>query len=87
MPKPLAVSENTFVIRGKNDTYLGFAFGDERQAHQVNLYDYLPADRVLHLGNYVLDLICLLPGTIGVDRRVLFDSPISPPNAAATAQI
>jgi hypothetical protein len=66
-PKPLVVSHNTFVIRGKDDTYLGFSFGDGRQAHQVNLYDYLPADRVPHLGNYILDLTGILPDAIGID--------------------
>ena len=68
-PAPPAVvgSKNTFLIRGKDATYLGFSFGDERQLHQVNLYDYLPADRVPHLGNYVLDLTGILPDAIGLD--------------------
>ncbi|RZK26208.1 MAG: hypothetical protein EOO63_14985, partial [Hymenobacter sp.] len=70
MSKPLVVSRNTFVIRGKDDTHLGFSFGDDRQAHQVNLYDYLPADRVPHLGNYVLDLTGILPDAIGLDIGV-----------------
>ena len=126
------MTENTFVIRGKDGTYLGFAFGDGRQAHQVNLYDYLPADRVPHLGNYVLDLTGILPDAIGIDIGAsagasmvsgmaglnilwhtrgegsrawypevhvyygysgsftvgaIFDSLISPPNAAAAVQI
>lgn len=67
IPKPLVVSRNTFVIRGKDDTFLGFAFGDARQVHQISLYDYLPADRVPHLGNYVLDLTGILPDAIGID--------------------
>lgn len=67
VPKPLVVSSNTFVIRGKDDTYLGFAFGDGRQVHQVNLYDYLPVERVPHLGNYVFDLTGGLPDAIGLD--------------------
>ena len=67
VPKPLVVTENTFVIRGKDDTYLGFAFGDGRQVSQINLYDHLPADRVPHLGNYVLSLTGILPDAIGLD--------------------
>ena len=67
VPKPLVVTENTFVIRGKDDTYLGFAFGDGRQVSQINLYDHLPADRGPHLGNYVLSLTGILPDAIGID--------------------
>ena len=66
-PKPLVVSEKTFVIRGKDGTYLGIAFGDGRQAQEVNLYDHLPADRVPVLGNYVLSLTGIIPDAIGID--------------------
>ena len=67
VPPALVVAENTFVIRGKDGTYLGFAFGDGRQVSQLNLYDHLPADRVPHLGNYILSLTGLLPDAIGID--------------------
>lgn len=67
VPKPLVVSKNTFVIRGKDDTYLGISFGYGRQVHQLNLYDHLPADRVPHLGNYVFDLTGIIPDAIGLD--------------------
>ncbi|WP_156176459.1 hypothetical protein [Hymenobacter terrenus] len=66
-PKPLVVAENTWVIRGKDGTYLGFAFGDGRQVRQLNLYDHLPADRVPHLGNYIINLTGILPDAIGID--------------------
>lgn len=66
-PRPLVVAENTWVIRGKDGTYLGFAFGDGRQVHQMNLYDHLPAHRVPRLGNYVLDLTGTIPDAIGID--------------------
>ena len=67
VPKPLVVTESTWVIRGKDNTYLGFAFGDGRQVRQINLYDHLPADRVPHLSNYVLSLTGTLPDAIGID--------------------
>jgi hypothetical protein len=66
-PAPLVVTENTWVIRGKDGTYLGFSFGDGRQVGQVNLYDHLPADRVPHLGNYILQLTGIVPDAIGLD--------------------
>ena len=66
-PPPLVVDENTWVIRGKDGTHLGFSFGDGRKSHETNLYDYLPADRVPHLGNYILNLTGILPDAIGLD--------------------
>lgn len=69
-PRPLAFPRNTFIIRGKGDTYVGFAFGDERRTHQLNLADYLPADRVPRLGNYVLDLTGIVPDALGIDLGV-----------------
>lgn len=61
------VAENAWVIRGKDGTHLGFAFGDGRQ---VNLDDHLPADWVPRLGNYVPGLTGILPDAIGVDSGV-----------------
>lgn len=66
-PKPLVVAENTWVIRGRDGTHLGFSFGDGRQSHETNLYDHLPADRVPHLGNYILSLTGVIPDAIGLD--------------------
>ena len=38
---PLVVHDNTWVIRGKDGTYLGLSFGDGREVQQLNLYDHL----------------------------------------------
>ena len=67
VPRPLIVVTNTWSIRGKDGTYLGFAFGDGRQSHEINLYDHLPANRVPHLGNYVFDMTGIIPVAIGLD--------------------
>jgi len=66
-PTPLAVKHDTWVIRGKDGTYLGLAFGDGRKAHQIDLYDHLSADYVPHLGNYILNLTGIVPDAIGLD--------------------
>lgn len=57
-------------LEGKDGTYLSFAFGDGRQTHQLNLCDHLPADRVPHLGNYVLSLTGIIPDAIGIDLGI-----------------
>lgn len=67
VPKPVVVAQNTFVIRGKDDTFLSLDFGFGRLAQQLNLYDYLPAHRVPHLSNHTVDLTGYLPDAIGLD--------------------
>lgn len=79
VPKPVVVAENTWVIRGKDDTYLGFAFGDGRQSHETKLYDYMRADRVPHLGNYILSLTGVIPDAIGIDISASIGSDVRSP--------
>jgi len=67
---PLVVHDNTWVIRGKDGTYLGLSFGDGREVQQLNLYDHLPAERVPRLNNYVFDLTGILPDAVGLDLGV-----------------
>ena len=65
--KPLVVGSSTFIIRGKDGTYISLDFGFGRLARQINLYDYLPAHYVPHLSNLVFDLTGVLPDAIGLD--------------------
>lgn len=68
---PLVVKDNTWVIRGKDDTYSGLAFDDGRDVQQLNLpADRVPADRVPRLNNYVFDLTSILPDAVGLDLGV-----------------
>lgn len=66
-PTPLTVKHDTWVIRGQGGTYLGLAFGDGRTAHQLNLYDYIPARYVPRLSNLIIDLTGILPDAFGLD--------------------
>ena len=70
LPKPLAVGRSTFLIRGKDDTYLSLDFGFGRLARQVNLADYLPAGLVPRLANLTFDLTGVLPDAFGLDIGV-----------------
>ena len=60
----------TFAIYGKDGTFISIDFGSGRLARTINLYDYLPADRVPHFSNNVVDLVGYLPDTIGLDIGV-----------------
>ena len=76
------VNYSTFVVRGKDGTYLGLSFGDGRQAQQLNLYDYLPAHAVPHLSNFVFDLTGILPDAFGLDIGVAGGFEINNPFAS-----
>jgi hypothetical protein len=80
--KPLVVNHSTFVIRGRDGTYLGLSFGDGRQAQQLNLYDYLPAHAVPYLSNFVFDLTGILPDAFGLDIGVAGGFEINNPLAS-----
>jgi hypothetical protein len=64
--RPKAAS-GTFAIYGKDGTFISIDFGSGRLARTISLYDYLPAGRVPHLSNSVVDLVGYLPDTIGLD--------------------
>ena len=57
----------TLAVYGKDGTFICLDFGFNRLAREINLYDYLPADRVPHLSNHTVDLIGYLPDAIGLD--------------------
>jgi hypothetical protein len=69
-PQLPAVSNSTFLIKGKDNTYISLDFGFGRLARQVNLADYLPAGLVPHLSNLEFDLTGVLPDAFGLDIGV-----------------
>ena len=64
---PAAVSYNTLVINGENDSRWQIMFGDGHQVSIVNLADYrVHAD----IGHRVYNLTGILPDAIGIDLNV-----------------
>lgn len=65
--KPVVAGPSTFLIHGKDGTFLSLDFGFGRLAHQIYLADYLPAGLVPHLANLTFDLKGVLPDAFGLD--------------------
>jgi hypothetical protein len=65
--KPVAAGPSTFLILGKDGTFLSLDFGFGRLARQIRLADYLPAGLVPQLSNLTFDLTGVLPDAFGLD--------------------
>ena len=66
-PKRPTAPPSTFIIQGKDGTFISIDFGFGRLARQIDLHDYLPANQVPRLSNNTVDLVGYLPDTIGLD--------------------
>lgn len=65
--KPVAAGPSTFLIQGKDGTFLSLDFGFGRLARRIDLADYLPAGLVPQLANLTFDLTGVLPDAFGLD--------------------